>query len=86
MEYSSNKIGTLSLATSVSDCSGLEVQSFSESRAKEPVPDASCGTSHAVTKRARGKKTFNPTFVKCTFHLDRVSVLVLCCAYVFNIY
>ena len=59
---------------------------FSESRAKEPVPDASCGTSHAVTKRARGKKTFNPTFVKYTFHLDRVSVLVLCCAYVFNIY
>ena len=72
MEYSSNKICTLSLATLVSDYSGLEVQSFpaGKSRAKELVPDASCATSHAVTKRARGKKTFNPTFVKYTFHLD----------------
>ena len=57
VEHSSSKICTLSVATSVNDCSGLEVQSFSESRAKEPVPDDSCGTSHAITKRARGKKT-----------------------------
>lgn len=85
MEHSSSKISTLSIATSVNNYSGLEVQAFSISRAKEqsiadsciigvettwsrkkmcgccflyePVPDESCGTSHVVTKQARGQKT-----------------------------